>query len=152
MSRYSRSQLYVDPKVQGALWRRLLWHWVIYNAVVCVLVLGLEWMNDPFRPISAVVSDTWWTYGPLLMVLACLIPVFIYDSIRFSHRFVGPVFRLRKVLHSLAQGENPGHVKFREKDFWKEIADDLNQVIGRLHDEPSATLEGDDTVKEEQLV
>lgn len=130
--RAKRGKEYVDPQVQGALWRRLVLHWFAYIGVAALLVVGLEWMNDPFRPFAEIVRSAWWAYSPLLLVLGCLIPVFVYDSIRLSHRFAGPVFRLRQVIHSLATGSTPERIEFRDNDFWKEIAQDMNRVIDRL--------------------
>ncbi|WP_425396251.1 HAMP domain-containing protein [Aeoliella sp.] len=141
MSRNKRGKEYVDPQVQGALWRRLVVHWLAYTGIALLLVVGLEWMSDPFQSISEVVTRAWWTYSPMLLVLACLIPLFVYDSIRLSHRFAGPVFRLRQVIHSLASGSNPERIEFRDNDFWKEIAADMNQVIDRLGNAPTKNEE-----------
>ena len=132
MQHTQRSKEYVDPQVQGALWRRLVLHWLAFTSVAAALAVGLEWMSDPFQPLGAVVVAAWWTYSPLLLVLACLVPVFVYDSIRLSHRFAGPVFRLRKVMRELAQGAIPARVEFREDDFWREMASDVNRVIDRI--------------------
>ena len=140
MTRNQRGKEYVDPQVQGALWRRMVLHWLAYTAVATLLVVGLEWMTDPFRPAAEILKSAWWTYGPVLLVLACLLPLFVYDSIRLSHRFAGPVFRLRQVIHSLATGARPERIEFRDNDFWKEIAADMNRVIDRLGD-GSATAE-----------
>ena len=141
MSRNKRGKEYVDPQVQGALWRRLVLHWVAYTAVATLLVVGLEWMSDPFRPMREIATAAWWTYGPVLLVLACLIPIFVYDSIRLSHRFAGPVFRLRQVIHSLATGARTERIEFRDNDFWKEIAADMNRVIDRLGEVPAKSEE-----------
>ena len=141
MSRNQRGKEYVDPEVQGALWRRLLLHWLAYTAVALALVLGLEWMNDPFRPVSEILSTAWWNYGPLLLVLMCLMPVFVFDAIRMSHRFAGPVFRLRQVIRNLASGGKPERVEFRDNDFWKDIAADMNRLVERLGDTPAKTEE-----------
>lgn len=134
MQHNQRSKEYVDPQVQGALWRRLVLHWLAFTSVAAALVVGLEWMSDPFQQVGAVIASAWWTYSPLLLVLACLLPVFIFDSIRLSHRFAGPVFRLRKVMKELAQGTIPARVEFRENDFWREMATDVNRVIEQMED------------------
>lgn len=141
MSRNLRGKEYVDPQVQGALWRRLVLHWLAYTAVAAVLVLGLEWMADPFRSMGEITEAAWRTYGPVLLVLAALIPVFVYDSIRVSHRFAGPVFRLRQVIGKLANGGTPERIEFRDGDFWKEMAADMNRVIDRLSDGKPASEE-----------
>ena len=141
MSRTKRGKEYVDPEVQGALWRRLLLHWLAYTAVAVVLAMGLEWMNDPFRPLNEILTTAWWNYGPLLLVLMCLMPVFVFDTIRMSHRFAGPVYRLRQVIHNLASGEKAERVELRDNDFWKEIAADVNRLVDRLSDSHGKTEE-----------
>ncbi|MCO6045260.1 hypothetical protein NG895_15215 [Aeoliella sp. ICT_H6.2] len=137
MTRNKRGKEYIDPQVQGALWRRMVLHWLAFILVALLLAVGLEWMSDPFQPVLEVITRAWWTYSPMLLVLGCLIPLFVYDSIRLSHRFAGPIFRLRQVIHSLASGSRPERVEFRDNDFWKEIAADMNQVIDRLGNTPA---------------
>jgi len=134
MSKNQRGKEYVDPQVQGALWRRLVAHWVAFTAIVAVLVLAIEWMNDPLSGLPQVASNAWNAYSPLLLVLVFLMPVFVYDSIRLSHRFAGPVFRLRQVIKKLALGDTSDRLEFRDNDFWKEIAEDMNNVMERLSD------------------
>ncbi|MEN1682194.1 MAG: hypothetical protein AAGJ46_21675 [Planctomycetota bacterium] len=132
MSKKRRQKVHVDHEVQGALARRLVAQWCLFLAVAVVLSLALRWMSDPFAPLSETLADAWWTYGPLLLVLGCLAPIFIYDAIKLSHRFTGPVHRLRQVTRSLAEGETPGPVEFRGADFWKDLAADFNRVVERL--------------------
>lgn len=141
MRRNLRGKEYVDPQVQGALWRRLVLHWITFTAVAAALVVGMEWMTDPFRSTGEILVSAWWTYGPVLVVLIALIPVFVYDSIRVSHRFAGPVFRLRQVISKLANGGIPDRIEFRDGDFWKEMATDINRVIDRLGDGKPSTKE-----------
>lgn len=129
--RSKRKKDYIDPEVQGALARRLVVHWVFFLTVAALLAVGLKWMRDPFAPFAQHMSEAWATYGPLMMVLVCLAPIFIYDSIKLSHRFTGPMFRLRQVTKSLANGETPSQVEFRGADFWKDLAIDFNRIIDR---------------------
>ena len=56
-----------------------------------------------------------------------------------SNRFVGPMYRLRNTLRQLADGESVHPIKLREKDFWIDVADDVNRVIKIVQDaEPQA--------------
>lgn len=134
MKANKRGKEYIDPQVQGALWRRMVVHWAAFTTLAVAIAFGLEWMSDPFRPLPETAIQAWWTYSPLLLVLLCLMPVFVYDSIRLSHRFAGPVFRLRQVIGKLAAGTQSDPIVFRDNDFWKEIASDVNQVIERLNE------------------
>lgn len=141
MNGNQRGKESVDPQVQRAIWKRLALHWVIFSAVAAILALGLEWMSDPFRPLGQVFHDTWWNYSPLLLALIFLVPVFVYDAIRMSYRVAGPIHRLREVIRSLAEGTQSSKVEFRDDDFWKEMAGDLNRVIDRVRQQPGNTGE-----------
>ena len=65
-----------------------------------------------------------------LMVLIC--PFFIYRSVKFSHRFAGPIWRLRREIRALNDGGPIAPVRFRKGDFWEDLADDFNGVLSRL--------------------
>lgn len=142
----NRKTEYIDPEVQGALARRLILQWMLFVAVAAVLTVGLKWMSDPFAPLGQTFSEAWWTYGPVLMVLACLVPVFIFDAIKLSNRFTGPVFRLRQVTKQLADGELPKEVEFRGADFWKDLAADFNRVVDRLAEQEKQLAESAEKV------
>ena len=61
-----------------------------------------------------------------------LAPMFIYDTVKLSNRFAGPVLRIRRAARQLADGEIPKKSKLRDGDFWKDLASDFNGVIDRV--------------------
>lgn len=132
MSKPRRTKHYIDSPVQGALARRIIGHWLLFLAVGCIVAFLLQVLSNPFRPIGAHMRDLWWTHGPFLLVLAFLLPVFVVDTIKLSHRFAGPVYALKRSLRSLANGEKPRRLQFRKRDFWHELADDYNAVLAKL--------------------
>ena len=110
----------------------------------------LQVLSNPFRSIEEHAQQVWWTHGPFLLVMFFLLPVFILDTIKLSHRFAGPIYRLRNTIRSLANGEEVRPLKFREVDFWQGLADDFNLMVARLKGEvvdppaaeaPAATVE-----------
>lgn len=127
-----RQTHFIDPEVQGALSRRIVLQWVLFTAVSALMAFALTWMGDPFVPVQDVLVETWWRYAPLLLVLVCMLPIFVMDTIKLSNRFTGPVYRLRQVARKLAAGERPEKVEFRGGDFWRGLADDMNLVIKRV--------------------
>ena len=74
----------------------------------------------------------WWTHGPFLLVLAFLMPVFVVDTVKLSHRFAGPIYALRRALREIAQGGKPRRLSFRKRDFWHDLANDYNAVLTKL--------------------
>ncbi|MBL9165070.1 MAG: hypothetical protein JNL18_20235 [Planctomycetaceae bacterium] len=132
MSHSGRKKTFVDPKVQGALVRRLVLHWCAFIAVAGLVAFCLQVLSNPFRTMEEHAQQVWWTHGPFLLVLVFLLPVFILDTIKLSHRFAGPIYRLRNTIRSLAKGEEFRPLKFREIDFWQGLAEDFNVMVARL--------------------
>ncbi len=132
MSKLDRKKTYVDPKVQGALVRRLVIHWVAYVSVAAAVTFCFQLLSNPFQPLQEHFQQLWWTHGPFLLVLVFLLPVFVFDTIKLSHRFVGPIYRLRETIRDIAQGNPPPRLKFRDFDFWQGLAKDFNLMVDRL--------------------
>jgi hypothetical protein len=132
MSHPARKKTFVDAKVQGALVRRLVFHWAAFIGVAGLVAFCLQVLTNPFRPLEEHVQQLWWTHGPFLLVLFFLLPVFIVDTIKLSHRFAGPIYRLRNTIRKMAQGEPYQPVKFRDVDFWQGLAEDFNQMVERI--------------------
>jgi hypothetical protein len=131
-SRPQRRQKFIDSKVQGALARRIIFHWLVFLAVASVTALMLEVLSDPFRPSGEHLEEVWYTHGPFLVVMVFLLPIFVIDTIKISHRFAGPIYSLRRSMREVADGQPPQKLKFREGDFWHELASDYNAMIDRL--------------------
>ncbi|MCM8771903.1 MAG: hypothetical protein NC922_02320 [Candidatus Omnitrophica bacterium] len=71
--------------------------------------------------------------------LICFIFLLItfYLEIRILHRIAGPLYRIEKVLRELAQGKNVEKIKLRKKDFYKSLADAVNEVIDYVNKKES---------------
>lgn len=144
MSKPNRKKTFVDPQVQGALIRRLVIHWISFISVAAAFAFCLQLLSDPFRPVKEHVQQLWWTHGPFLVVLFFMLPIFVIDTIKLSHRFAGPIYRLRQTIRSLAHGEEYRPLKFRDFDFWQGLALDFNKMVTRLTSSgavPDATAE-----------
>jgi len=132
MAHPERKKTFVDPKVQGALVRRLVMHWLSFLLVASLVAFCLQVLSNPFRSLSEHVQQLWWTHGPFLLVMVFLLPVFVLDTIKMSNRFVGPIYRLRQVILEIAQGDLPPRLKFRDFDFWQGLAEDFNRMVDQL--------------------
>ena len=128
-----RKRLFID-KVQGVLARRLVLHWLAFVAVCGMASIMLRLLLDPFRPFGEILRDCSSSVGPMIVVSVLLIPVFIRDSIQLSHRFVGPVKRIRTMIKAVARGEEVKPVKLRPGDFWLEMADEFNELLRRVEE------------------
>jgi hypothetical protein len=83
---------------------------------------------DPARQFYEMVRN----YFPVMICLVVLIPVMAWDTIRFSHRLVGPLVRFRKTMRAIADGEAVRPIKLREGDYLTELRDDFNKMLQEL--------------------
>src|SRR3954454_8916784 len=127
-----RKKKFIDSNVQGALSRRIILHWLIFMLVTSVVAFVLQVLSDPFRGLSSHFKELWWSQGPFFLVMLFLLPVFVMDAIKLSHRFVGPIFSLRRAIQSIGKGETPRKLKFRQLDFWQDLAEDYNAMLSTL--------------------
>lgn len=141
MSERNRKKTFIDPQVQGALVRRLILHWVGFFVVASLVAFVLQVLSNPFQSISAHLEQIWWTQGPFLVAALFLLPVFVFDTIKLSHRFAGPIYRLRSTIRNIANGDEPGRLKFRDFDFWQGLADDFNRMVDRLRSDKTSLAE-----------
>jgi hypothetical protein len=137
MSKGSRERLYVDKDVQRALVLQLVRHWAVFVAVLTGILLALDSLSEPQRSIGQHFLSLWQKHAPLLVVAVALFPVFLYDSIKLSNRFAGPIMRLRSALREAAAGDVSRPLVFRKNDFWQDMAESYNALLVRLREERS---------------
>ena len=126
-----RRKLFVDRAVQGSLLRRVALHWAFYFTGL-VIVLGIFYVLKSLatsEPMS--VNEFFQDHMITFTVLLALVPVFLYDTLKLSHRFAGPIVRLRNGLSAWGDGEEVKPIKFRQNDFWNELADHFNRAVER---------------------
>ncbi len=129
----ARGNLFIDPIVQGALVKRLVIHWIVFFAVTFLCIFAMEAMlGDPNSTLGERLGLVWNKYGLMILIMFAILPTFVYDTIKLSHRFAGPIYRLRSTFKQLASGASISSIKFRENDFWADMADDFNTVLERL--------------------
>ncbi len=126
-----RSRSFVDSSLQGSLIRRILLHWVSFVAVGTVIACAVRWMTHPTVPLSSQVGQMFAQFGPVLVTMLAMLPIFVLDTIKLTNRFAGPFVRFRQNLASLRGGQSD-RVTFRDGDFWHDTEEDLNAVIDEL--------------------
>jgi len=130
--RKQRKQNYIDGHVQGALLRRICFHWVAFFVVAAVSTVLLQsLLGDPSLSITERMQSEIGDFTFIGIVMLALFPAFMLDTIRFSNRFVGPIARVRRHLRQLGEG-NTERCSFRDNDFWSELANEFNSVAERV--------------------
>lgn len=132
-SQVKRARMYVDKNVQGGILTRVAIHW------------GLFFFTTAFAyiVIQAIVAPTGSTFVSRLQgalteftilgfLMLSLLPAFMLDFVRFSNRFAGPIVRLRRFLRELGENGDVPPLKFRDDDFWVDVAKEFNVCRERL--------------------
>jgi len=135
--KHARKQNFVDSTVQGALLRRIVLHWFLYFVVAGLAIVMLQAMlsGPDGEPLATRVMQEIGEFTLVGLILICIFPAFLLDTVRFSNRFVGPVGRLRAFLRQLGQDGNTDRLSFRGGDFWAEMAEEYNAVAVRMEDQ-----------------
>jgi hypothetical protein len=78
-------------------------------------------------------------FWPAFFASALMLPLLMLDIIRVSHRFAGPMIRIRKALRDVAEGKTVEPIRFRFGDFWCDVAEDFNRATARIRESQMAT-------------
>jgi len=136
-----RSQKFVDREVQSSLLRRLSLHWMLFMfANGMAILMWTRFLETPSEPWAVTFQLAFQRALPFGLISIGLVPVFVWDAMKLSNRFAGPVVRVRRALERIARGESPKPIEFRQGDFWKSLAQDLNRAFAaRFPDKTSGT-------------
>ena len=129
-----RKKKYVDSVVQGALARRICLHWIAF-ALLAAVVFPVFRVFSGFQtdlPFMVQVNAGLASLAPLLIGLVALMPIFVYDTIKCSHRVAGPIYRMHRTIRELGEGKRVEPIQLRRGDAWTAMAEDINAVIERI--------------------
>lgn len=142
-----RTKAFIDPEVQGSVLRKIAIHWVLFficNTVA--LVIWIRLFEQPDVAWGQTFGDTMRRFFPFFVITACLIPAFVWDTLKLTNRFAGPIMRLRGALSDAKAGKHVKPLHFRGSDFWQQIAGDFNSVIEKVQgpaEKPAGNSEED---------
>jgi hypothetical protein len=135
MAKFKRSQLLVEPRVQLSLIRHVCIYWFCTAATV-------EFLNLTRQIALGPQQASFWDYlfnensQQALIRLAIgsllVLPLVIYDMLRLSNRFAGPIFRMRRTLRKVAANGAVENVQLRDGDFWGDFAEELNAALALM--------------------
>ena len=148
LSENQRKKHYVDPEVQNAILRQVAYLWLLGAAIYTYIVFVYRIMPIWFSSGTPSLGEIWYHLAPMVLSAAALFPLMMSSAIRFSHRFVGPMVQFRQVLRQLASGDNVAPIQLRRNDFWRDVADELNQVSERFDELSSREPEREEVLIE----
>lgn len=147
MSDKRRQQFLIDNEVQVDLvWQALRFWGLSIITTGLFICIGIALFGEQ-RSSLAVINELFFHYGPAAVASIIVMPLVLTDIFRHSNRFAGPIYRLRTVLKKLANGERVGPIKFRDDDYWQDLADDFNRALERLQGPEPEGLTGENVAQ-----
>lgn len=143
-----RKKVWIDP-FQTKLTRRILTYLAVFVAVFVNLLFAWKLITEgPVNPWQQLL-DVMYSHLPVFVVLLVLVPIVAWDSIRMSHKLVGPLVRFRQSMQAITKGETVRPIKLREDDFLDEMRDDFNHMLESLQKRGVSVLSPVDPASEE---
>lgn len=127
-----RQRMWIDNRVQGVLVGRILIYWA---AALTYFGLGstvFQFYQHPEWTFAEHMVGAFSSIWPLLPSIILFLPLIIFDIVRLSNLFVGPIYRLRAHLIELTADPNCRPLNFREDDYWQDLAEPLHILQQQL--------------------
>lgn len=141
MSGSRRNQILTDQPVQGELLFRALIYWCFCMVMLEICVAGWLYINEPSANFWQVVRKSLEMNAPAFFCSMFLLPLILFDLLRVSSRFAGPVQSVRLTLRQLAEGKPARRVYLRRDDFWQDLAHYANLVADKVEVRTDETQE-----------
>ena len=143
--RHKRKKIWID-RFQTTLSGRLALYFLLYQ----IAVFSLFWIDARLVTLGDSFGMVASTFGFVLTPLASITLglLFIYDAVKTSHKFVGPLYRFRKTIEAVTAGEEVEIVRLRADDQLQEFKDELNAMLRALERRGAITLKASGTEKQ----
>ena len=132
MARFIRKQYIIKKDMQYRLMLKILIFmlfvailvsWTVYLGVYKTLIVDLS--GEKITLINKMIS-----FRMMLWFLPSVLAIII-SSVFLTHKIVGPIFVFQRAIKRMSQGESVEKVWLRRHDYFKDFADDLNDLINK---------------------
>jgi methyl-accepting chemotaxis protein len=148
MGDQQRYKVWVD-RFQTRLTLRISAYLGVFLVVLFNLLFGWRLWVEGSGDVWDQFKRTSLDYLPVLGCLLVLMPVMVWDAIRFTHRLVGPLVRFRRTMQDVAKGEAVRLMKLREGDYLTDLRDDFNVMLEALQRRGLPILKPNDPVQDD---
>jgi hypothetical protein len=129
--KFPRKQLFVDSDVQGAILKRIFFYWCACLLFLTLPILLTKTSIEPQQYFFEHMGPLFVRFWPIYLTLGLLLPFIMRDALKMSNRFCGPMTRVLNELERVNDGGEFQKVEFRDNDFWKPLADAINEFADK---------------------
>jgi len=125
---HRRKKTLVQKQIQGGLACRVVLYWFFCLCSVMLFVAVGTMFSGNLGSAGEIFGGLWKDFSTPILASVLLIPLVIWDVVKTSHRFVGPIFRLENAVKDLADGKPVEPIRFRKNDQWHSLAEQFNRL------------------------
>ncbi|MBC7818534.1 MAG: hypothetical protein IAG10_16730 [Planctomycetaceae bacterium] len=148
---HPRKRLFVNREIQGRLLARTALYWMLYHGVLWMAMFlyryaehyGAVQAGAPPRPFADLYGQFVKEHFSMWICAVAILPIVLWDLLKFSHRVVGPLVRFQRTIESLTAGQKVEEVRLRNGDLLFDLQATFNQYLTSLR-----TMEPDQPVME----
>ncbi len=129
-----RQRYYVDTEVQFDLLKRIVYYGLASILFLTLPIAFAKTLSEPDIFFIDHIGNVFRNHWPVLMMAVFFIPFAMNDVLKFSNRFVGPIYRIRAELKNFEIGGKLKPIAFRDDDYWHDLASGLNKIRQRLNE------------------
>jgi hypothetical protein len=136
--RQQRKRIWIDP-FQTYLIFRIGFYLILYQIASWAFVVIEQGSTQALEGLGGELPARFSVYFAAIGIVI-LSGLAIYDTIKFAHRLVGPIYRFRKTLQAIAAGEEVSLINLRQGDFLLDMKDDFNEMLKALEQRGALVL------------
>jgi methyl-accepting chemotaxis protein len=135
--KFLRKKLFVNSFAQGRTVAHVAFYWGVYHLIlwhVMFLYRYFQYRGELVagaapRTFNELYSEFTLTHFSIIVCGLAILPLVIWDVIKFTHRIVGPLVRLQNCLGQLARGEKVVELRFRKGDLLVDLQNAFNAFL-----------------------
>jgi len=128
---------FINARIQGRIIGRIAAYWVLYHLVLWLGLFVYHFARDRAEAAAGAellsLGDLYGRfaseYSPVLFCACLILPLFLIDFVRLTHRIAGPLVRYRIALVQLMQGHRVNDVELRKGDLLTEFQMTFNEFL-----------------------
>jgi hypothetical protein len=136
-----RKTIYLGWRNHGRIVARFALLWVVYHFTLWEALCTREYIQylgsisdvEHRIPLAVFFADFVRQNVWMIVFAAAFAIIFLWDTMRLTHRIVGPLRRVENVLYGMADGKSVGSIKFREGDLIESFETAFNTYLSSLH-------------------
>lgn len=133
---FKRKQYLVDRNYQLQFVSRVFMV-VLAVAIISLVVSSVLLWSHLYRPDmtsqTPLITSLLAIATMMLVELLVAIPLVFFLSLRQSHRIVGPMNRIKRLLQAIGSGDFSQRITLRKGDALEDLAKEINQMAQGLH-------------------